>query len=178
MHHDRFLKAGTRIFAVSVDSPGRNAALVEKLSLPFPLLSDPDRAAVIDPYGLADPHDERNIAIPAIVLVTPDRQAAFRFVSRDFADRLPEEEILEKAAGLGLAATSQKEPAVADPEPGERSLSPEQLRLYFRAARFAAYALGRRHRSYEDVKADSKAFVAEMDRYTTALDWLSAAHRS
>ncbi|MFN2485693.1 MAG: hypothetical protein ABR609_03625, partial [Acidimicrobiia bacterium] len=75
--------------------------MVEKLSLPFPYLSDPDRSQAIGPFGIPDGKDERNISRPALVLLTPDGEA-FRFESRDFADRMPEEEVLATVQALGL----------------------------------------------------------------------------
>ena len=49
------------------------------------------------------------------------------------------------------------------------------MKVYFRGARYAAQAMGLRHAHYaEEIKIDSKAYVAEMDRFTDALDWLRA----
>jgi len=173
MHHQELLAAGVRLFAISVDPPERNAAMVEKLSLPFPYLSDPDRSHAITPYGVADEKDDRRVARPAIVVVIGDQKEAFRFVSRDFADRLPEDQVVMAVQQLALAPTTQEPPRIGPAEPGPRTLSPHDLRVYFRGARFAALAMGLRHgRHAEAIKADSKAYVAEMDRYTEALDWL------
>jgi hypothetical protein len=175
MRHQDFLAAGARIFAISIDAPERNAAMVAKLSLPFPFLSDPDRSLAIRPYGVADEKDERHIARPAIIVITTDHKEVFRFVSRDFADRVPEDRVLASIQELKLPPTTQPipEPGQADPSP--RSLSPSNLRIYFRGARFAAQAMGLRHAHYaEEIKIDSKAYVAEMDRFTEALDWLRA----
>jgi hypothetical protein len=175
MRHQDFLAAGARIFAISIDAPERNAAMVAKLFLPFPFLSDPDRSLAIRPYGVADEKDERHIARPAIIVVTTDHKEVFRFVSRDFADRIPEDRVLASIQELKLPPTTQPipEPGQADPSP--RSLSPSNLRIYFRGARFAAQAMGLRHAHYaEEIKIDSKAYVAEMDRFTEALDWLRA----
>jgi hypothetical protein len=161
------------LFAISVDSPERNAAMVEKLRLPFPYLSDPDRSKVIIPWGVADAKDDRHIARPALLAVKPDQEEAFRFVSRDFADRLPEDQLVTAIQQLALAPTTQEPPRIGPAEPGPRSLSPRDLRIYFRGARFAALAMGLRHGHLaEEIKADSKAYVAEMDRYTEALDWI------
>jgi hypothetical protein len=147
--------------------------MVEKLRLPFPYLSDPDRSKVIIPWGVADEKDDRQIARPAVVVVKPDQEEAFRFVSRDFADRLPEDLLVTAIQQLGLAPTTQEPPRIGPAEPGPRSLSPHDLRIYYRGARFAALAMGLRHGHHaEEIKADSKAYVAEMDRYTEALDWL------
>jgi hypothetical protein len=173
MLHRRLLEAGVRLYALAVDSPERNSAMVEKLSLPFPYLSDPDRTRAITPWGVADPKDERLISRPAVVIVTPGGEEGFRFVSRDFADRMAEDQILAAAEALNLPPTTQDRPRIKDPQPGPRSLTPDQLRVYFRGARFAAQTMGLRHGHYaEEIKADSKAYVAEMDRFAEALKWL------
>ena len=175
MRHQQFLEAGVRTFGISIDAPELNAAMVAKLSLPFPILSDPDRSLAIRPFGVADERDQRLIARPAVVVVTAQNKEVFRFVSRDFADRIPEEELLNSIQSLDLPATAQAPPEPGPAEPGPRSLSPSDLRIYFRGARFAAQAMGLRHAHYaEEIKTDSKAYVAEMDRYTEALDWLRA----
>lgn len=173
MRHEQLLAAGVRSFAISIDSPEQNAAMVEKLSLPFPYLSDPDRSHAIAPYGAADEKDDRHIARPAIVVVTPDQEEAFRFVSRDFADRLAEDQVVTTVQQLALTPTTQEPPRIGPSQPGPRSLSLHDLHIYFRGARFAALTMGLRHGHHaQAIKEDSKAYVAEMDRYTEALDWL------
>lgn len=144
--------------------------MVEKLSLPFPMLSDPDRSLAIEPFGVADPKDRRSLSRPAMVLIGPDRQEQWRFVSRDFADRLPEEDALEQARSLGLPAVTQDPPIPGNPTPGPRAMPYDQFLTYFRGARFAALAMGLRHGHLdESVKEDSKAYVAEMDRFIEAI---------
>lgn len=55
----------------------------------------------------------------------------------------------EHVAGQRLAtiptSTSQEPPVLGPAEPAPRSLSPANLRIYFRGARFAAQAMGLRH---------------------------------
>ena len=173
MRHQEFLAAGIRLYAISIDSPERNAAMVEKLSLPFPILSDPDRSKSIVPFGVADAKDDRQLSRPALIVVTPDWKEAFRFVSRDFAERMPEADVVDAIRQLNLPPTTQELPEVGPAEAGPRSLPPTSLRTYFRGARFAALAMGLRHGHHaEEIKEDSKAYVAEMDRFTEALDWL------
>jgi hypothetical protein len=171
--HQELLAAGARVYAISIDSPERNAAMVEKLSLPFPYLSDPDRSHTIVPYGVADEMDDRLISRPALIAITPDRQEAFRFVSRDFADRMPETEVVAAIRRLDLGPTTQDQPLIGAAMAGPRSISLPALRVYLRGARFAALTMGLRHGHHSDeIKEDSKAYVAEMDRFTEALDWL------
>jgi hypothetical protein len=164
--YGEFLDAGVRLVAIDVDSPRQHAAMIEKLSLPFPFVSDPDRSIVIEPYGLANPTDPRNLAFPAIVLLDPGGAERWRWVSRDFADRLPEDEVLEVAASFGWPATDQPEFEVGETEAGPKAMPFDGLGFYFRGARFAALAMGLRHGHHdESIKEDSKAYVAQMDRF-------------
>ena len=156
------MAAGARVVGISVDSPAQHAAMVEKLRLPFPLLSDPDRSKAIIPWGLADPHDRRMIAIPAIVGVGPDGGETFRFTGRDFADRPTEDWVVDALKGMDLSPTTQDRPELGAIAPGPHAMPAEQLFPYFRGARFAAVALSRRH---PEIFEDASAYIAEMDRY-------------
>jgi hypothetical protein len=164
--HQQFLDAGVRLVAIDVDSPQQHSAMIEKLSLPFPFLSDPDRSLVIGPYELANPKDPRNLAFPALVLIDPDGVEVWRWISRDFADRIPEDEVVEEAGSHGWPATDQPDIEIGEAEPGPRAMPFEGLGYYLRGARFAALAMGLRHGHHdESIKEDSKAYVAEMDRF-------------
>ena len=140
--------------------------MVEKLRLPFSFLSDPDRTAAIEPYGLSNPTDRRQIAIPAMVVVTSDGEEAYRFVSRDFADRLTEDELLGVLRDLDLPPAKQDPPEIGPAEAGPNAMPVRALAPYFRGARFAAAALGLRHPT---VKEDTDRYVSQMDRYGEAL---------
>lgn len=148
--------------------------MVEKVSLPFPLLSDPDRGLMIEPMGVADPNDARAIARPAMILVGTDGSEHWRFVSRDYADRLPNDEVLERVRALGLPGTGQSAPEIGPAGAGERAMPFDGLFHYLRGARFAAQAMGLRHRDLgEAIKEDSKAYVAEMDEMLEAVKALT-----
>lgn len=134
------------------------------------MLADPDRLTAIEPLGLADPKDPREIALPAMILVDTEGEEAFRFVSRDYADRLPEDEVLAKVRQLGLGPTTQAAPSPGAPQPGERAMPLDGLPYYLRGARFAVAAFGFRHKDLDEaLKEDSKAYVEEMDRYLEAV---------
>ncbi len=154
------------MYGISIDSPAQHAAMIEKLGLPFPLLSDPDRSAAIQPYGAADERDPREIARPVLVVVAPDGEEAFRIEARDFADRPPEDGVVERVQALGLPPTSQGPPEVGPAEPGPKAMSVKALLPYYRGARFAAVALGRRHPAIAD---ETERYVAQMDRYHEAM---------
>jgi peroxiredoxin len=82
---DRFVSACAQVAGIAVDEPEKNRAMVEKLLLPFPLLSDPE-AKVIHEWGVWNPN-EGGVAKPAIFMVRPDMSIAFEYVGTDFADR-------------------------------------------------------------------------------------------
>ncbi len=135
--------------------------MVEKLNLPFPLLSDPDRTRAIKPYQLMNMEDPRDLAIPATVIIGPGGAEIARIVSRDFADRPFEDEILEVVRGLGLAPVDQPAPKPGDPDPGPRAMPYPDLRPYFRGAKFGARAMGLRTGGVDE----AARFGALMDHY-------------
>lgn len=168
--HHEFLGRGGRIYGVSADSSGQNAAVIEKLDLPFPILSDPQRSEVITPLGFADERDPREIARPGVIVIDPSGEAVYRTEGRDYADRIHEEEILEALADLDLEPTNQDPPEVGELEPGERAVPLEALPPYFRGAKYTTYALRQRHRHVDEGFAeDSKAYGLMADRYLEAL---------
>jgi peroxiredoxin len=93
---ESFERAGLQVAAICVDSVEQNRAMVDKLLLPFAILSDPD-VAVIEPWGVLNAA-EKGIAKPALFLVLPDWSVAFRYVGEDFTDRPTDEELFVGAA--------------------------------------------------------------------------------
>jgi hypothetical protein len=146
--------------------------MVEMLDLPFPLLSDPDRSGAIEPYGLSDPADRRNLAVPATVVVGPDGTERLRRPSRDYADRPVEDDVLEMLTSLGLPPTSQEPPELGPIEAGPRAIPLEYLHPYFRGGRFAVVAMSRRH---PEIEPDAEEYIAMADRY---LEAAKAAYRA
>lgn len=71
--------------------------MVDKLLLPFELLSDPDGTVAIQPYGFWDPND--SIARPSIVLVDRGGKVLYVYTGRDFADRPGDDAIFAAARG-------------------------------------------------------------------------------
>lgn len=71
--------------------------MIEKLILPFSLLSDPEGVAMRR-YGVWD--DEGRIARPAIVVADGDGIVRYAYVGADFADRPGDDEVF---AALGVS---------------------------------------------------------------------------
>ena len=139
------------------------------------MLSDEDRSRVIIPWGLANPTDKRNLALPSLVVVTPDAEEAYRWVSRDFAFRLPEDDLLQVLEGLGLPATTQGPPQLGPMAAGPSAMPVRAMAPYFRGARFAAVAFGQRHLEIAD---DVDFFTTQMDRYSQSVRDLKARLRA
>lgn len=78
-----------KVLAISVDPPETNRDVVERLKLPFPILSDVG-AKVIADFGVlhaqAGPN-QTDIAIPSYVLVGMDGRVLWKRVATRFQDR-------------------------------------------------------------------------------------------
>lgn len=168
--HQEFLDHGARVFALSSDSPEQNAAVMEKLALTFPILSDPERDRAITPLGFADENDPRLISRPGVVVLAPGGEEVWRHTGRDYADRPHEDILLAEVSKLDLSPTTQDLPAIGEAVPGEMAIPIEGLPHYLRGAKFAVLALRGRHRSVGvEFKDDTKSYVQRVERYLEAL---------
>ena len=150
--------------------------MVEKLRLPFPLLSDPD-AAAIAAWDVYDPVGGTHgpIARPAIFVVGRDLSIPFAYVGRDFADRPPNAAIYEALERLRGATPRRLEKAVTGPgprpldarRPADHAIPLEELRPYFRGATFGVQAISSRIAD-EAVKAECDRFRAIVAEYVKA----------
>lgn len=87
-----FRVAGAEVVAISVDPSDRSASLREDLSIPFPLLSDSNRATIIE-WGVLNAAEKGGIAIPATFLI--DRERKVRLASvEDMMMRIEPREML------------------------------------------------------------------------------------
>jgi hypothetical protein len=162
----RITAAGGQVVAVVIDPPERNAAMVDKLGLPFPILSDPDGAEASRRYDVWD--DDGSMAKPAVVVVRPDGTEVFRQVGGDFADRITEDELVDRLQELDLPATTQEPPQPGEPVPGPKAVQLATLPAYYRGAKFAVTAVKGRVPEAQDT---AERLLAEYDRYLAALDW-------
>lgn len=158
-----------RIVGISVDSPAKQAAMVEKLDLPFPLLSDPDGEEMLKSYDVFNAEERGGIAHPSVIVIRPDGSQVFKEVGRDFADRITEDELLDKVRSLDLPSTSGQSPTPGEPEPSDTAMPVRAMSPYFRGAKFAAIAMGRR---FPEAKEESKRYAAQMERYIEAVKTL------
>lgn len=162
-----YLERGATIAAIVIDSPEQNAAMVEKLVLPFPILSDPDGEGAIKPFDLWDA--DGAMAKPAIVVVTPDGQEAYRYDGVDFMDRPNDDEVLAALDGLGLPPLEAPVGPLShlSPHPGPRAMKLGDLGVYMRGVRSAMKAMTARARDpFDRAEAERTSKMAE--RYMAA----------
>ena len=79
------------MYGISVDAPHQNRDMIDKLILPFSLLSDPE-GEVSRRYGVWD--EDGRIARPAIFVIDADGVIRYAYVGEDFADRPGDEPLL------------------------------------------------------------------------------------
>ena len=82
---------------ISVDPVENNRAMVEKLLLPFPLLSDPE-GRVIKEWGVWTDGDG-GIARPSIFAVDKDGTIGWQYIGTDYGDRPTDEELFSSFRG-------------------------------------------------------------------------------
>ena len=92
---DRFKAEGVSVAAIVVDPEENNRAMVGKLLLPFPILSDPE-SRVIKEWDVLNAA-EHDIARPATFVIRRDGTISYRYVGVDYTDRPTDEEVF---AGL------------------------------------------------------------------------------
>jgi hypothetical protein len=134
---------------ISVEPPSRNAAMAEKLDLPFSLLSDP-RGELIKRVGLWS--EEEGVSMPAVVLL--DKSGTVRYLysgGTDFTDRPTKNSLLEVLDRVSTdGETGERGPEVrvgaeeaetATVRPDKPAMTLEQLLPYYLGAYYATIAM-------------------------------------
>ncbi|MCA9665473.1 MAG: peroxiredoxin family protein [Myxococcales bacterium] len=111
----RFKAAGARLAGISADSLAHCAQLRKKLSLRFPLLSDP-KLEVIKSYGVAQ--KDQDVAVPSIFIVSRNGQIVYRYVGESISDRPDPEKV------LAAVPPPPKKPPPKLPEPKDEKTEP------------------------------------------------------
>ena len=146
--------------------------MVEKLDLPFPLLSDA-RGELSKLYDLWNARE--GVAVPAILIVDRSRTVRYAYKGDDFADRPGDAAIFEALDGLAGDASPGAE-AAPPPEvnlsadeakastvrPERPAMTLEQLVPYYRGVYFTTVALKKR---VAGMQSDGREAGAEVDRY-------------
>jgi hypothetical protein len=144
--YQTYLDAGVKVAAVVIDKPAQNAAMVKKLALPFPILSDPDGSITMIPFDVWD--SKGNMAKPATLSLGPDVTEHYRYVGTDFVDRPVQDDALAALAILDLPAieTPIARVPTTNAVEGQRASSVDYLEAYMRGIRSSHSALSERMR--------------------------------
>lgn len=151
-NEERIYAAGAEVMAVSVNEDFRQAGMRDRWGLSFArLISDPGGERFLKPLDLFDPEERGGIALPGMLVISPDGEELYRYQGRDFADRTNDDDLYQVLDKLDLAAVSP-EPwteAIDVPDDLGGFFRPSDFGAYFRGNRFAAAAIGGRLPSKE-----------------------------
>ena len=100
--YPRFRQLDAEILAISVEELAIGQHVSELLSLPYPLLSDPDHR-IVDQYGVYNLLGD-SLATPSVFIIDMEGVIRWAYVGESSADRPSNEMILEQ---LGDLATSE-----------------------------------------------------------------------
>lgn len=147
-----------------MDPPANNLKMVDKLVLPFPLLSDA-RGELAQLLGLWN--EKESVAVPSIVVVDGSGVVRYLYAGEDFADRPEDEELFEALDGLQAGEPPPEEPkvrvvgsSVESVRPNKPAQTLEKLVPYYRGVYFTTIALEKRF----DARGNKDAF-GEVERY-------------
>lgn len=167
-----------------MDAPANNLEMVNKLLLPFPLLSDPE-GELIKLLGLWN--EAESVAVPSIVVVDESGTVRYMYAGEDFADRPGDEELFDALDRLESGEPTPEEPAVQVVGSGAESVGPdkpaqtlEKLVPYYRGVNFTTIALKKRFdswgRSGKDAFREVDAYQAMIRHYQKSLDETARLH--
>ena len=153
-----------------MDPPGHNEAMVEKLDLPFALLSDA-KGELAKLYDLWNARE--GVAVPAILVLDRSGTVRYLYKGSDFADRPGDGPIFEALdeipkdgdtdAGARPEVSLSADEAEADTvRPQRPAITLEQLVPYYRGVYFTTVALRKR---VAGVQPGGNEAAEEVDKY-------------
>ncbi len=144
---DRINEAGAEVIAISVDDEQRQAGMRARWRLTEQtLVADPGGTSFLVDLGLYDPEERDGVALPGLLVISPNGDEVYRYQGRDFADRTTDHEMFEALDALGLdpGPPSPGGPDVAVPEDLRGFFPTDMVGPYFRGNMFGALAISRR----------------------------------
>jgi len=144
---DRIHGAGAEVVAISVDDAARQAGMANRWGLGrFRFVADPAGESVLQPLGLFEPEERGGIALPAMLLVTPDGAEAYRFEGRDYADRTNDDDLWAALDVLALPAVDPPDEVPDAPDEGAvvGHFRPSDARTFFFANSVGGFAVASR----------------------------------
>lgn len=89
-----FKKLNIKCLAVSCDSVLNSNLLKAFLKLSFPIVSD-EKFELIDFFELRTKYKKKEVAKPALLLLSPNHKIIYQYIGQEFDDRLSANQILE-----------------------------------------------------------------------------------
>ena len=167
---EKLYTLGAEPVGVSVDSPGRNAAMIGRWHLSFRIESDPGGERFLKPLDLWNEHERGGIGVPAVFVLSPARTDVWSHRSRDFADRPDDADIF---AVLQTLALPPLEPPLApfrpavEPEEHPGAFRTDAFGHYHRGVMFAMAALARLMKDPDD-QAEAEARARQASSFIEA----------
>lgn len=161
---------GAEVIAVSVDDDVRQAGMFSRWPTPsFTYVSDPGGENYLKPLGVFDPVERDGIAIPSMIVVSPDGEELYRSVAADAADRSEVEGLFEALAEAGFETVDQGPGGPQAPEPTDLSgfFAPSRLNAYFTGGEYACSAIMMRA-SGEEAKSLARGYRAMCRSFLSA----------
>ena len=146
-NYERIHNGGAEVLAISVNDDVRQTGMAQRWGLTHTMMvSDPGGEKYLQGLELFDPGDRDGIALPGMVLVTPDGEILYRYQGRDFADRTNDDDIWAALEATSLPAVSPApwEPTAEVPDDLHGYFRPVNFREHFRGNMFGAIAIGGR----------------------------------
>jgi len=94
-----FNKLNIKIIALSCDNKLNSSLLKEFLKLDYPVLSDSDYK-VIDSFNFRTIYKGKEVSKPAVILFNDNGTELYRYVGKDFDDRIETHELLNELSRL------------------------------------------------------------------------------
>lgn len=186
LNYDRIHDAGGELIAISVDDEVRQAGMAQRWGFSHTrFVSDPAGSTYLDRLGLFDPVERGGIAVPGMLIITPEGRVSYRFQGRDFADRTNDPALFEALESLSLPSVSPEawDADVVVPADLMGFFPPRNLEPYFRGNYFGATAIYRRAKAADDATgrrlANEHRFMSK-DTFEAWDGWkhnVPAAHR-
>jgi len=92
-HLSEFEQLATKVLALSCDSKLNSSLLKEFLKIDYPILSDAD-FKIIDAFSFRTVYKGKEVSKPAVILFNQDSVEVYRYVGKDFDDRIETEKLL------------------------------------------------------------------------------------
>jgi hypothetical protein len=176
--YEEFQRRGFEVAGVSVDPPSHGRAMVDKLDLPFPLLSDP-RGDLIRSLGLWNAKE--GVSEPATVVL--DRTGTVRYLysgGLDFSDRPAREDLMRSLEALDTGGEPRGDGPVVSigaeetenetVRPDKPPIGLDALKPYYRGVYYATVAMQKKLEEDGEARGKVDLYQELVKEYQAAIE--------